>query len=259
MAGRTNDAAGDGTTTATVLAREMIRFGLQVGWQSFAAKSVIAAKLVIVARFQPAWQCCCCWALYPLPIACLRCLRLLQNVTAGANPISIKRGIDKTCEYLVRQAAVFLQTSVLVCVGACNHPGVPGGRLLCAFPLPAHLPHLHFANLPQVGKLKKHARPVKGSSEIKSVAAISAGNDDEIGQMIADALDKVRTLCTVCLAMDAWLLMVLKALVCCSRSRSHGHGTGILHAAGKCGRPCLVGVADPHCCPVRCRWALTAC
>lgn len=31
VAGRTNDAAGDGTTTATVLAREMIRFGLQVG------------------------------------------------------------------------------------------------------------------------------------------------------------------------------------------------------------------------------------
>ncbi len=44
----------------------------------------------------------------------------------------------------------------------------------------------------QVAELKKHARPVKGSSEIKSVAAISAGNDDEIGQMIADALDKVR-------------------------------------------------------------------
>ena len=42
-----------------------------------------------------------------------------------------------------------------------------------------------------MGELKKHARPVKGSSEIKSVAAISAGNDDEIGQMIADALDKV--------------------------------------------------------------------
>lgn len=34
VAGRTNDAAGDGTTTATVLAREMIRFGLQVcGWR----------------------------------------------------------------------------------------------------------------------------------------------------------------------------------------------------------------------------------
>lgn len=52
VAGRTNDAAGDGTTTATVLAREMIRFGL-------------------------------------------------QNVTAGANPICIKRGIEKTCDFLV--------------------------------------------------------------------------------------------------------------------------------------------------------------
>ena len=54
VAGRTNDAAGDGTTTATVLAREMIHFGL-------------------------------------------------QNVTAGANPIMIKKGIDKTCEFLVSE------------------------------------------------------------------------------------------------------------------------------------------------------------
>lgn len=45
----------------------------------------------------------------------------------------------------------------------------------------------------QVDKLKEKARPVRGSNEIKSVAAISAGNDDEIGQMIADALDKARS------------------------------------------------------------------
>jgi hypothetical protein len=52
VAGRTNDAAGDGTTTAACLAREMIRFGLQV-------------------------------------------------ITAGANPIVVKRGIDKTSDFLV--------------------------------------------------------------------------------------------------------------------------------------------------------------
>ncbi|CAL8466439.1 g5975 [Coccomyxa elongata] len=52
VAGRTNDAAGDGTTTASVLAREMIHYGLQA-------------------------------------------------VTAGSNPITLKKGIDKTCEFLV--------------------------------------------------------------------------------------------------------------------------------------------------------------
>ncbi|MEW5297842.1 MAG: hypothetical protein WDW36_001022 [Sanguina aurantia] len=52
VAGRTNDAAGDGTTTASVLAREMIHFGLQA-------------------------------------------------VTAGANPIEVKRGLDKTTDFLV--------------------------------------------------------------------------------------------------------------------------------------------------------------
>eukprot|EP00195_Chlamydomonas_chlamydogama_P014617 CAMPEP_0202898238 /NCGR_PEP_ID=MMETSP1392-20130828/6804_1 /ASSEMBLY_ACC=CAM_ASM_000868 /TAXON_ID=225041 /ORGANISM="Chlamydomonas chlamydogama, Strain SAG 11-48b" /LENGTH=578 /DNA_ID=CAMNT_0049584109 /DNA_START=111 /DNA_END=1847 /DNA_ORIENTATION=+ len=93
VAGRTNDSAGDGTTTASVLARELIHFGL-------------------------------------------------QYVTAGANPIMIKRGIDKTCEHLV-------------------------------------------------SKLKEHAKPVKGRIDIKNVASISAGNDNFVGDMIADALDKV--------------------------------------------------------------------
>lgn len=54
VAGRTNDAAGDGTTTASVLARELIHHGLQA-------------------------------------------------VSAGANPISVKKGIDKTCAYLVEK------------------------------------------------------------------------------------------------------------------------------------------------------------
>ena len=93
VAGRTNDAAGDGTTTASVLAREMIHYGLQV-------------------------------------------------VTAGANPVSVKKGIDKTCEFLV-------------------------------------------------GRLKDLAKPVKGTADIKSVASISAGNDDSIGDLIAQALDTV--------------------------------------------------------------------
>jgi len=93
VAGRTNDSAGDGTTTASVLAREMIHFGL-------------------------------------------------QSVTAGANPIAVKKGIDKTCDFLV-------------------------------------------------GKLRENAKPVNGREDIRNVASISAGNDDFVGEMIADALDKV--------------------------------------------------------------------
>ena len=45
--------------------------------------------------------------------------------------------------------------------------------------------------VPQVDKLKEFSRPVKGSDDIKNVAAISSGNDEVIGQMIADALEKV--------------------------------------------------------------------
>ncbi|CAN7116245.1 unnamed protein product [Brassica rapa subsp. narinosa] len=93
VASKTNDSAGDGTTTASVLAREIIKHGL-------------------------------------------------LSVTSGANPVSLKRGIDKTVQALIEE-------------------------------------------------LEKKARPVKGGSDIKAVATISAGNDELVGTMIADAIDKV--------------------------------------------------------------------
>ncbi|XP_010918680.1 ruBisCO large subunit-binding protein subunit alpha isoform X2 [Elaeis guineensis] len=93
VASKTNDSAGDGTTTASVLAREIIKLGL-------------------------------------------------LSVTSGANPVSIKKGIDKTVQGLVDE-------------------------------------------------LEKKARPLKGRGDIKAVATISAGNDDFVGSMIADAIDKV--------------------------------------------------------------------
>ncbi len=92
-ASKTNDAAGDGTTTATVLAHAIVKEGL-------------------------------------------------RNVAAGANAIALKRGIDK--------ATVFL-----------------------------------------VEKIAAHAKPVEDSKAIAQVASISAGNDNEVGEMIASAMDKV--------------------------------------------------------------------
>jgi chaperonin GroEL len=92
-ASRTNDAAGDGTTTATVLAHAIVKEGL-------------------------------------------------RNVAAGANAILLKKGIDKATAFLV-------------------------------------------------DKIAEHARPVEDSKAIAQVGAISAGNDDEVGQMIANAMDKV--------------------------------------------------------------------
>ncbi|MCP9771303.1 chaperonin GroEL [Synechococcus sp. Tobar12-5m-g] len=92
-ASKTNDAAGDGTTTATVLAHAMVKAGL-------------------------------------------------RNVAAGANAITLKKGIDKASEFLV-------------------------------------------------GKIKEHAKPISDSNAIAQVGTISAGNDEEVGRMIADAMDKV--------------------------------------------------------------------
>jgi chaperonin GroEL len=93
VASKTADSAGDGTTTATVLAQAIFGAGI-------------------------------------------------KNVAAGANPMDLKRGIDKAV------AAV-------------------------------------------VADLHKQSKPIQNSTEIKQVATISANNDEEIGQMIADAMDKV--------------------------------------------------------------------
>lgn len=93
VASKTNDIAGDGTTTATVLAQAIIREGL-------------------------------------------------KNVTAGANPMDLKRGID------LGVAAI------------------------------------------QEG-LRELKRPVSGKKEIAQVGTISANNDSTIGNLIADAIDKV--------------------------------------------------------------------
>ncbi|WP_456448084.1 chaperonin GroEL [Oceanithermus sp.] len=92
VASKTNDVAGDGTTTATVLAQAIVREGL-------------------------------------------------KNVAAGANPLSLKRGIDKAVEAAVEQ-------------------------------------------------IHKMAQPVEDRKAIEEVATISA-NDPEVGQLIADAMDKV--------------------------------------------------------------------
>lgn len=92
-ASKTNDAAGDGTTTATVLAHAMVKAGL-------------------------------------------------RNVAAGANAITLKKGIDKASDFLVK-------------------------------------------------KIEEHAKPISDSNAIAQVGTISAGNDEEVGRMIADAMDKV--------------------------------------------------------------------
>ena len=93
VSSKTNDVAGDGTTTASVLAQAIVREGL-------------------------------------------------RNLTAGANPMSIKRGIDKAVEVAVE-------------------------------------------------KIKSMSKAVNTKEEIAQVAGISAGNNSEIGDLIAEAMEKV--------------------------------------------------------------------
>jgi len=93
VASQTSDLAGDGTTTATILAQAIFREGI-------------------------------------------------KNVAAGANPMDLKRGIDKAVELVVEE-------------------------------------------------LKKQSKPIKGRKEQEQVATISANNDKRIGELIADALEKV--------------------------------------------------------------------
>jgi len=93
VASKTSDIAGDGTTTATVLAQAIVREGM-------------------------------------------------KYVAAGMNPMDLKRGIDKAVTALVEQ-------------------------------------------------LKKQSKPTTTSKEIAQVGTISANSDEEVGKIIADAMDKV--------------------------------------------------------------------
>nr|YP_009400017.1 60-kDa chaperonin [Tolypiocladia glomerulata]ARW69836.1 60-kDa chaperonin [Tolypiocladia glomerulata] len=92
-ASKTNDVAGDGTTTATVLAYAIVKEGL-------------------------------------------------KNVAAGSNPIVLKKGINKAVKFVTQ-------------------------------------------------KIVQYSRPIESSRDISQVAAISAGNDQQIGLMISQAIQKV--------------------------------------------------------------------
>ncbi len=93
VASKTSDVAGDGTTTATVLAQAIIQAGL-------------------------------------------------KSVTAGANPMDLKRGVDKATELVV-------------------------------------------------ANIREQSRAISGKNEISQVASISANSDQTIGELIADAFEKV--------------------------------------------------------------------
>jgi len=93
VATKTQDVAGDGTTTATILAQSIIHQGL-------------------------------------------------KNVTAGANPMELKRGIQKAVDAVVTE-------------------------------------------------IRKSSKQIKNRDEISNVATISANNDQEIGNLIAEAMEKV--------------------------------------------------------------------
>jgi chaperonin GroEL len=93
VASKTSDVAGDGTTTATVLAQAIYREGL-------------------------------------------------KNVAAGANPMDLKRGIERAVETVIEE-------------------------------------------------IKKLSKPIKDKREISQVGAISANNDHNIGDLIAEAMEKV--------------------------------------------------------------------
>ncbi|CAH9108151.1 unnamed protein product [Cuscuta europaea] len=101
VASKTNSLAGDGTTTAIILAREMIKAGMLAS-------------------------------------------------SYGANPISLKRGMERTVNELI-------------------------------------------------DVLKSNSSPVKGIDDIKAIASISSGNDEFIGGLIADAIEKIGSDGVICI------------------------------------------------------------
>lgn len=146
VAGRTNDSAGDGTTTASVLAREMIHYGLQVslggvlGWGR--AGGVVGGGPPLPPAGWRGWVATRAGGLggcIPNPHTHWVWACTPQFVTAGANPISVKKGIDKTADYLIgklRENAkpvngrndIRVRLAARVCACACVC--VEGGTLM---------------------------------------------------------------------------------------------------------------------------------
>lgn len=93
VSSKTNDVAGDGTTTATVIAYSIIKEGIKA-------------------------------------------------ITSGAKPIMVKRGIDKATKILVKE-------------------------------------------------IEKLSRPITGPKDVVNIASISANNDEELGKLVADTIEKV--------------------------------------------------------------------
>src|SRR5574341_485747 len=135
VASKTSDTAGDGTTTATVLAQAMYREGA-------------------------------------------------KNITAGANPMEIKRGIDKAVEAVVAE-------------------------------------------------LKKLSKPCQNKTEISQVGTISANNDKTIGDLIAEAMEKVGMLARL-------IREALKRVAVTTFASNVARLGSVAKAARACGRELVV-------------------
>lgn len=106
----------------------------------------------------------------------------LLNVTSGANPVSIKRGIDKTVQGLVEE----LEKKARPVKGRDDIKGIEG-LCLVHYNIRFSVPNNQFFHFFEFGSNS-------GCSYwdcFPAVATISAGNDELIGTMIADAIDKV--------------------------------------------------------------------
>jgi chaperonin GroEL len=112
VASKTSDVAGDGTTTATVLAQAIYREGM-------------------------------------------------KNVAAGANPMDLKRGIERAVEAVVEQLHKLSK------------------------------PTKDKREIAQIGTISANNDPTKDKREIAQIGTISANNDPTIGELIAEAMEKV--------------------------------------------------------------------
>ena len=142
VASKTSDTAGDGTTTATVLAQAIFREGI-------------------------------------------------KSVTAGMNPMSLKRGIDKA----VAEVVYSIQKMSKPVEGELTAIDADVGEVVddikkMSEPVEGESIAVDAAVAEVVDDIKKVSKPVEGES-IAQIGTISANNDATIGGIIAEAMDKV--------------------------------------------------------------------
>ncbi|CDJ44257.1 heat shock protein 60, putative, partial [Eimeria tenella] len=174
VAAAANDAAGDGTTTATVLGRAIFKEGCKAIDAGMNPMDILRGELLLLLRC-----CCCCAAAALLLLRCCCCAAaalLLLLLCGGCRPLAV-------CAW-VRGGGRGRRCRCCSCGCCCSRSSAFAAAAAAAA-------GIKLAVAEVLRRLSAARKEVSTREEIVAVAAISSNGDTEVGQLIAAAIEKV--------------------------------------------------------------------